>query len=110
MAKGLVISRFRYDDSAADRIRDELGSCLAQLRALPGFVYRSVGGDVGDPSLWVLETRWRGVGSYRRALSSYEVKVAVVPLLANALDEPSAYEVVVGEGATEPNEPHPRVT
>ena len=32
------------------------------------------------------------MGSYRRALQGYESKVVVVPLLSEALDEPSAYE------------------
>ena len=27
-----------------------------------------------------------------------------MPLLSHAIDEPSAYEVIVGEGAAEPNE------
>jgi hypothetical protein len=34
------------------------------------------------------------VGSYRRALSSYDVKVTAVPLLSLAYDEPSAFEVM----------------
>ena len=34
---------------------------------------------------------WDNVGSYRRALSSYDVKVAVVPLLAQAVDEATAF-------------------
>jgi hypothetical protein len=50
------------------------------------------------------------VGAYRRALSSYEVKMTVVPLLSRALDEPSAFEIIVGEGATPPNEARPRGT
>ena len=33
-------------------------------------------------------------GAYRRALSSYDVKLHAVPTLSRALDEPSAYEVV----------------
>ena len=40
----------------------------------------------------MLVTRWANVGSYRRALQGYEAKVVVVPLLSEALDEPSAYE------------------
>ena len=36
-------------------------------------------------------TRWKDVGSYRRALSSYDVKMAAVPTLSRAVDEPSAY-------------------
>ncbi len=34
------------------------------------------------------------MGAYRRALSTYDVKLAAVPTLSQALDEPSAYEVV----------------
>jgi hypothetical protein len=55
-----------------------------------------VGGEIGrnvdDPELWVLTTRWENVGSYRRALSAYDVKLSAVPILSRALDEPSAYE------------------
>jgi len=32
----------------------------------------------------------------------------VVPLLAHAIDEPSAYEVIIGDGATTPNSVRPR--
>ena len=37
--------------------------------------------------------RWKDVGSYRRALGGYESKVVVVPLLSEAVDEASAYDV-----------------
>ena len=42
----------------------------------------------------MLVTTWENVGAYRRALSSYDVKLHAVPLLSRAIDEPSAYEVV----------------
>jgi hypothetical protein len=42
-------------------------------------------------------TRWSNVGSYRRALSSYEVKMDAVQTLSRAIEEPSAYEPVEGE-------------
>ena len=101
----LVISRFRYDDDLTERARRELETCLAKLGERPGFVSGSVGRAMDDPTLWVLQTSWQDVGSYRRALSAYEIKATVVPLLSYAVDEPSAYEVIVGEGATTPNEP-----
>ncbi len=107
----LVISRFRYDDDLPDRALSELGACLDQLGARVGFVGGSVGRALDDPTLWVLATRWEDVGSYRRALSSYEIKVGVVPLLSYAVDEPSAYEVIVGDGAVpgrQPNQAVPR--
>jgi antibiotic biosynthesis monooxygenase len=106
----LVISRFRYDDELADRVQAELGTCLEQLEQLAGFVTGSVGRAADDPALWVLQTRWENVGSYRRALSSYDIKMSVVPLLSRAIDEPSAFEVIIGEGATVPNESRPRQT
>jgi hypothetical protein len=53
-----------------------------------------VGRNLDDPTLWLLTTRWENVGAYRRALSSYDVKLNAVPLLSRAVDEPSAYELV----------------
>ena len=102
----LVVARFRYNDAedaggAGDsggpgvgRPMADLGLCLDRLRTHPGFVSGSVGRALDDPGLWLLITSWRDVGSYRRALSSYEVKLQAVPLLSRAVDEPSAYEVV----------------
>ena len=40
----------------------------------------------------MLLTEWDNVGSYRRALSAYEVKVHATPLLAAALDLPAGFE------------------
>ncbi len=46
----------------------------------------------------MLTTTWANVGSYRRALSAYDVKMTAVPLLSRAVDEPSAYETVGDDG------------
>jgi hypothetical protein len=105
----LAISRFRYDDDPTAGGSRELGLCLDRLGAQPGFVGGVVGRALDDPTLWVLQTRWENVGSYRRALSAYEIRMTVVPLLADALDEPSAYEIIAGDGATEPNEARSRL-
>lgn len=104
----LVISRFRYDAHATERAQGELTTCLEGLGRCRGFLEGAVGRALDEPSLWVLQTRWDAVGSYRRALSTYDVKLAVVPLLSQAIDEPSAYEILVGEGATEPNQARSR--
>lgn len=101
-----MISRFRYDADLSERAKAELDTCLSKLGERPGFVSGTVGRAMDDPTLWVLQTSWQDVGSYRRALSAYDIKATVVPLLSYAVDEPSAYEVIVGEGATEPNEAH----
>ena len=90
----LVVSRFRVDESEASAFREQATRAHRLLSACPGYVDGAVGRNVDDPSLWVIQTRWRNVGSYRRALSSYDVKMHAVAVLAQAIDEPSAYEVV----------------
>jgi antibiotic biosynthesis monooxygenase len=92
----LVVNRFRVpaDDSP---FRADLEAAHALLAEQRGYVDGHLGRNVDDPTLWVMVTRWKDVGSYRRALSSYDVKVGAVPLLSRAIDEPSAYEPVDGE-------------
>ena len=90
----IVVNRFRVEEAEAERFRGEVHAALAVLAARPGYRDGQVGRNVDDPTLWVLATTWANVGSYRRALSAYDVKVTAVPLLSRAVDEPSAYELV----------------
>lgn len=97
----LVVTRLRVssaDPAAAEALRVGLEHAYRILADKPGFVGGEIGRNLDDPSLWVLSTRWENVGSYRRALSSYDAKMYVQPLMVHALDEPSAYE------AAEPGE------
>ena len=86
----MVITRFRVVDPAG--FAERVDAALAVLRARTGFLTADLERNLDEPDLWVLVTRWANVGSYRRALQGYEAKVVVVPLLSEALDEPSAYE------------------
>jgi quinol monooxygenase YgiN len=104
----LVVNRFRVDEQDAATFAEDVERAHALLAARPGYAGGAVGRNVDDPTLWVLQTRWADVGSYRRALSSYDVKLGAVPLLSRALDEPSAYEVLGDEGAAGLNEARPR--
>ena len=95
----LVVTRLRppsADPAAADELRAGLHRAHEVLASKPGYVGGEVGRNVDDPALWVLCTRWENVGSYRRALSAYEVKIRAVVVLSQAIDEPSAYEVLDG--------------
>ena len=104
-AEVLVLTRFRVPTSP-EAFRPRLEGALAVLGAQRGFVDGEIGRNVDDPDLWVLQTRWEGPGAYRRALSAYDVKLHAWPVLGEALDEPTAYEVVA---AGEPlNEARPR--
>ncbi len=82
---------------SAEAFRADLEAALAVLAQQRGYAEGQLGRNVDDQTLWTMVTRWRDVGSYRRALSSYEVKLGAVPLLSRAIDEPSAYESLEGE-------------
>ena len=69
-------------------------TALAALAACKGYLSGRMARALDDPTHWSILTEWESVGSYRRALSSYDVKVNATPLLAQSLDEPSAYEVL----------------
>ena len=102
----IVVSRFRVAEGEAAQFRDDLDRARTALAAQPGFVSGRIGRNVDDTELWVLTTEWEGPGAYRRALSSYDVKLAAVPTLSRAIDEPSAYEPV--EAGAELNVPGTR--
>jgi heme-degrading monooxygenase HmoA len=93
----LVVNRFRVPEDDAAGFREDLEAALALLAQQRGYADGRLGRNVDDPTLWVMVTRWKDVGSYRRGLSSYDVKVGAVPLLSRAIDEPSAYEPLDGE-------------
>lgn len=89
----LVVNRFRAGAGGL-RLRADLELVHGLLADKAGYVTGWVGRNVDDPDLWVLTTRWENVGAYRRALSSYDLKLHGVPVLSRAIDEPGAYEVV----------------
>jgi hypothetical protein len=68
---------------------------LTALAARPGYLRGTLGRSTDDPTAWLLLTEWENVGSYRRALSGYEVKLHATPLLAAALDLPTGFEALV---------------
>ncbi|WP_296602818.1 antibiotic biosynthesis monooxygenase family protein [Nocardioides sp.] len=95
----LVVNRFRVPVGDGESFRAGLVTAHETLAACAGYVGGEIGRNVDDPELWVLTTRWADVGSYRRALSTYDVKLHAVAVLSRALDEPSAYEAA-GPGTT----------
>ncbi len=87
----IAIARFRVPTGQAAEFRAQLERALAVFTERDGFSYGDIGQNLDEPELWTLITHWINVGSYRRALSSTQVKMEVVPLLATAIDEPGAY-------------------
>lgn len=103
----LVVNRFRVS-TGSTTLQSDLEGVLALLAAQPGYLDGAIGRNLDEPDLWVLTTRWVNVGAYRRALSSYELKMYGVPVLSRAIDEPGAYELVEPSGVL--NEAGTRVT
>lgn len=92
----MVVNRFRASQDDAP-FRADLERALAVLSSRAGFEDGQLGRNLDDPTLWVMVTRWKDVGSYRRALSSYEVKMDAVQTLSRAIEEPSAFEPLEGD-------------
>jgi heme-degrading monooxygenase HmoA len=86
-----TVTRLRVPEDEAAEIGAAVRALLGALAARPGFRDGELGRSTEDGGLWALLTRWDGVGSYRRALSAAEVKIAGVPVWVYALDEPGVY-------------------
>ena len=94
----LAITRFRVSEQDTAAFREHVCEALAAMGERPGYVRGHLGRATDDPGLWALVTEWEGVGAYRRALSSYDVKLAATGVLLQAIQEPGAFEVL--ESAT----------
>ncbi|MBX6390879.1 MAG: antibiotic biosynthesis monooxygenase [Frankia sp.] len=103
----LAIVRFRLPadqaegteraDAAAAGFAAGAERALAALAQAAGYRAGRLARAVDDPAEWVLVTEWAGPGAWRRALSRFDVRVELTPLLAHAVDAPGAFEVLVGQ-------------
>ena len=84
----LSISRFREVD---EELAEGLRTVAEFWRSRPGCLGVDLVVNLDEPGLWALVSRWRDVGSYRRAFSGNETKLRLTPVLLRAVDEPSAY-------------------
>ena len=74
----------------------DASAALGVLADQSGYCGGWVGRALDDADAGVMVTEWGDVGSYRRALSAYDVKLHAWGFLATACDGPSAYEVLHG--------------
>ncbi|MCI0687703.1 MAG: antibiotic biosynthesis monooxygenase [Sporichthyaceae bacterium] len=101
----LVVSRYHQPAAQAQEFLATAKVALAALAARPGYRGGRIGRSTDDPRLWVISTEWVDVGSYRRALGDFQVKIDAVPLLSQAYDEPTAFEIFYADGGAEPLPP-----
>jgi heme oxygenase (mycobilin-producing) len=94
VAHVLVVTRFVVAPADEETFRGQAAAALAALAQRPGHVSGRLARATDDATAWLLLTEWESVGAYRRALSGFDVKMHATPLLARAVAEPSAYEVL----------------
>jgi quinol monooxygenase YgiN len=94
----LVVTRFVVEAGGEDAFRAQAAAALRALAERPGWRGGRLGRATDDATAWLLLTEWESVGAYRRALGGFDVKMHATPLLARAVAEPSAYEIL-DEGA-----------
>ncbi|HUR50515.1 MAG TPA: antibiotic biosynthesis monooxygenase family protein [Mycobacteriales bacterium] len=90
----VVVSRFDVPETGAAAFEQQAGEALSSLAQRPGFLRGRLGRCLDEPGLWALVSEWDDVGSYRRGLGAYDVKLATAPLMALSVPEPGAFEVV----------------
>jgi quinol monooxygenase YgiN len=98
----LVVARLRPTSSDEATFLAEVSAAIAAMSARPGHVRTRLARALEDPALWMLVGEWENVGSYRRALSSYDVKLAAGALLGTAVNEPTAFEEIELPAGTAP--------
>jgi hypothetical protein len=79
---------------SGEDLLESASAVLEVLAGRTGFLRGWVGRATDEPTSWVLASEWESVGGYRRAMSSYDVRVAGAAVFAAALDEPAAFEVL----------------
>jgi quinol monooxygenase YgiN len=101
----IVVSRFEVPEGAAATFLPQAHEALELLSQRPGFVRGRLARALDEPATWAMVSEWDSVGSYRRGLGAYDVKLATAPLMALSVPEPSAFEVLAA--CDEPQVPVP---
>lgn len=88
----LAFSRFRVAPDAAASFASRAQAAVDFFTTRPGCLSAQLVRNLDEPDLWAIATSWENVGSYRRSFNGYDAKIVLVPLLSEAIDEPSAYD------------------
>ncbi|PRY36125.1 antibiotic biosynthesis monooxygenase family protein [Umezawaea tangerina] len=92
----LLVCRFTVPQPDVADFTARAGRALELLIAHPGCRRGLLSRSTDEPDRWVLTVEFDSVVAYRRALSPFDVREHVIPLLSEALvDEPAAYEPVL---------------
>ncbi|WP_053722747.1 antibiotic biosynthesis monooxygenase family protein [Saccharothrix sp. NRRL B-16348] len=98
----LLVCRFTVAETGVEAFTERVDRALALLTAQPGCRRAQLSRSTDEADRFVLTVEFDSVVAYRRALSPFEVREHVIPLLSEAsTDEPAAYEplLVAADGA-----------
>ena len=88
------VSLWGFTSQDSEQWRLEAQTALTVVAQHSGFLDAQILHSPDEPSRYLVEVRWQDVGSYRRAMSSTEMKLHVWPFLAGMLNEPTVYETL----------------
>jgi hypothetical protein len=89
----LLVCRFTVLEPDVADFTARASRALELLIARPGCRRGLLSQSMDEADRWVLTVEFESVVAYRRALSPFEVREHVIPLLSEAMvDEPAAYE------------------
>ncbi|GAA3459151.1 antibiotic biosynthesis monooxygenase family protein [Saccharothrix longispora] len=89
----LLVCRFTVPEASVADFTGRVDRALSLLTAQPGCRRAQLSRSTDEADRFVLTVEFDSVVAYRRAMSPFEVREHVVPLLSEAnADEPAAYE------------------
>jgi len=94
----LVLTRFA-EAGVPSTFADDAAELLTALTSRPGFRGGKLVRSTDPGGGWVLMLEWATVGDWRRAFSPFDLRLRAMEFFAHAVDEGSAYEVLVDVGA-----------
>lgn len=90
----LLLCRFVVDPADAESFAARADRALELLTAQPTCIGGQLCRSTDAEDHWVLIARFDSVVGYRRAMSPFEIRELMIPLLSTAVvDEPAGYEV-----------------
>jgi len=98
----LAMSRFRVQAQAEADFRARAERAVEFLAGCEGNLSAELLRNLDEPQLWCIVSTWRNVGSYRRSFNGNPAKMVLVPLLSEAIDEPSAFDLPQDVGENVP--------
>lgn len=93
----IVVTHFAVTESEGDAFAAQARDVLEAFGRCHGYERGWLGRAAEDPTAWVVGTEWHGVGAYRRALSTRDVRLTATDLFSRAHDLPTAFELLYAD-------------